>query len=64
MSCRFDLTCNGVFARLVTVEAESVPLGVLGNFVTGVKRGRRERDGYRLVECEQKVALHARGMVE
>ena len=52
-----------MFARLLTVEAESVPLGVLGDFVTGVKRGRRERDGYCLVECEQKVALHARGGV-
>ena len=52
-----------MFARLLTVEAESVPLGVLGDFVTGVKRGRRERDGYCLVEREQKVALHARGGV-
>ena len=46
-----------MFARLFAVEAEGVPLGVLGDLVTGVERGRRERDGYRLVECEQEVAL-------
>ena len=60
----FSLTCNGVFARLVTVEAESVSRGVLGDFVTGVERSRRERDSYRLVECEEKITLHARGMVK
>ena len=52
-----------MFARLVTVEAESVPRGVLGDFVAGVERGRRERDSYRLVECKEKITLHARGGV-